>query len=83
MARDNFLSKFLDQRCLENLETIIDGQFVMASGIAKNCPQKDNAVAFEFYCQQTTANNLRCKINSSHQKTGNAKQGVENFQRQQ
>ena len=80
-GKGEFLSEHAQGRCLAPLDAIVDGQFVMAAGVAKNCQQLDNAVTFEFYCQQTASNRLRCKIHSKHQKSGNSKQGVEDFER--
>ncbi len=80
-GKGEFLSEHTQGRCLAPLDAVVDGQFVMAAGVAKNCQQRDNAVAFEFYCQQTSGNRLRCKIHSKHQKSGNSKQGVEDFER--
>ncbi len=80
-GKGEFLSEHAQGRCLAPLDAVVDGQFVMAAGIANNCQQRDNPVAFEFYCQQTASNRLRCKIHSKHQKSGNSKQGVEDFER--
>ena len=80
-GKGQFLSEHTLGQCLAPLDTVIDGGYVMAAGLAKNCQQKDNAVAFELYCQQTTVNQLRCKIHSKHQLSDNIIQGVEDFQR--
>ena len=80
-GKGEFLSEHAQGRCLAQLDAIVDGQFVMAAGIANNCQQRDNPVAFEFYCQQTASNRLRCRIHSTHQKSGNRKQGIEDFER--
>ena len=80
-GKGEFLSEHSQGRCLAQLDVVIDGQFIMAAGVANNCQKKNNAVGFEFYCQQSTKNELRCNIRSKHQKSGNTKQGVELFKR--
>ncbi len=81
-GKGQFLSMHSLGQCSAALDTVVDQTFVMASGIAPHCQQRNNGVAFEFYCQQLGPDHLRCKIRSSHLKSGNSKQGVETFKRQ-
>ena len=80
-GKGQFLSKHQQGSCGATLQAVIDGQFAMASGVAQNCQQVNNAVAFEFYCQQTDTDRIRCKIRSSHEKSGSSKEGIEDFER--
>ena len=79
--RGRFLSEHPQGKCKADLKYKMQGQFVMASGTAPDCQQKNNAVAFEFYCQQVENDHIRCKIRSIHTKSGSTKEGVEDFQR--
>ena len=81
-GKGRFLSTHARGNCAAQLDAVIDKTFVMASGIAQHCQQRNNAVAFEFYCQQTGPDQLRCKIRSAHIQSGDSKEGVEAFTRQ-
>ncbi len=81
-GKGQFLSLHSLGQCSAELDTVVDRTFVMASGVALHCQQRNNGVAFEFYCQQLSPDQLRCKIRSAHIKSGNSKQGVETFTRQ-
>jgi hypothetical protein len=80
-GKGEFLSMHSRGNCSAQLQTEVDETFFIASGIANHCQQRNNAVAFEFYCQQTSADQLRCKIRSAHIQSGNTKEGIENFTR--
>lgn len=69
--------------CIAPLKVESEGQFVRAFGLAEDCQRKANPVDFEFFCQQTGSDSLRCKIKSAHRPSGNTKQGVEDFVRKQ
>lgn len=80
-GKGQFISEHPQGSCGADLTVQAEGQFAMAAGLAPNCQQKNNAVAFEFYCQQTDINRMRCKIRSTHEKSGSIKEGVEDFDR--
>ena len=81
--KGEFISKHPQGTCIAKLKVTLDDQFVRASGLAPNCQQQNNAVAFEFYCQQLDNSRMRCKIRSIHAKSGSTKEGVEDFERNQ
>ena len=76
-----FLSEHPQGKCKTDLKIRVQGQFLQASGVAQDCQQKNNPVAFEFYCQLADINRLRCKIRSKHTRSGSTKEGVEDFER--
>lgn len=80
-SRGQFMSEHPRGSCGASLDTTVNGQFIIASGLAPHCQRRNNSVAFEFYCQQTAEDELRCQVRSRHQRSGGSKQGVENFRR--
>ncbi len=45
-GKGEFLSEHSQGRCLAQLDVVIDGQFIMAAGVANNCQKKKQCGGF-------------------------------------